>query len=58
MRSFRRSKSMGQAPSSESIQRLYSTRLENGGTPGKATETKETCKKTISEHDYSTESGI
>ena len=36
MRSFRRSKSMDQSPSSaESIQRLYSTRMENGGSPGR-----------------------
>ena len=42
MRSFRRSKSMDQSPSSaESIQKLYSARMENGGSPGKNPDVKE-----------------
>lgn len=42
MRSFRRSKSLDQSPSSaESIQRLYSARMENGGSPGKTPDVKE-----------------
>ncbi len=42
MRPFRRSKSMDQSPSSaESIQRLYSARMENGGSPGKTPDVKE-----------------
>ena len=56
LRSFRRSKSMDQAPSSESIQRLYSTRSENGGSPGKNVQVNE-CKKTKSVQDTADESG-
>ena len=42
MRSFRRSKSMDQSPSSaESIQRLYSSRMENGGSPGRTPDSKD-----------------
>ena len=59
LRSFRRSKSMDQAPSSESIQRLYSTRLENGYSPQKSrSEAKVTPKKSMSDHSTSDESGI
>lgn len=57
MRSFRRSKSMDQSPSSaESIQRLYSSRAENGGSPGKTPEGKEV--KRIPEPETADETGM
>lgn len=55
LRSFRRSKSMDQAPSSESIQRLYSTKSENGGSPGKFIQTNEKCKNAKSVQDTTAE---
>lgn len=56
MRSFRRSKSVDQSPSSaESIQRLYSARMENGCSPGKTPELKNV--RTIQEPETTDETG-